>query len=86
MCTERILCHRWEESTALPGVRPGKIRKNLFFKLQPGAAGDDSHLDYAEQAMQKGRHFGIERRFACGKRSVKIEDNQLFHYPITFGV
>jgi len=36
--------------------------------------------------MQKGRHFGIERRFACGKRSVKIEDNQLFHYPITFGV
>src|ERR1035437_2840754 len=57
--------------------------EHLLFKLEPSASGDDSHLDDTEQVMEKRRHLSIERRFACGERSVKIKDNQLLHHSST---
>ena len=35
--------------------------------------------DNAEQNMQKSRHLGVERRFACRECTVKIENYELFH-------
>ena len=58
----------------------GKIGEHLFFKLRPIAAGNHGHFDNAEKVMQQCRHFGIERRFAFGKCTIQIVDNELFHW------
>jgi hypothetical protein len=33
--------------------------------------------------VQQCRHFSVKRRFALGKRAIQIENNQLFHNPVT---
>ena len=50
----------------------GKIGEHLFLKLWPIAAGNHGRFDDAEKVMQQCRHFGIQRRFTFGKRTVQI--------------
>jgi hypothetical protein len=57
----------------------GKIGEQLLFELRPIASGNDGDSRDTEKIVQQCRHFSIERRFAFGKRTVQIKNNQLFH-------
>src|SRR5665213_498737 len=55
--------------------------ENLSLELQPCGSRNDRDLDDLEQSAQKRRHLIVERRFACCKCTVKIENNELLHHP-----
>ena len=59
----------------------GKMGEYLLFKLWPVAPGNHRHFDDSEKVAHERRHLGIQRRFAFGKRTVEIKNNQLFHPP-----
>src|SRR5262245_24666076 len=55
------------------------MRKQLFLKLRPLAAGNHSHLGEEKKLIEKLRHLVIQRRFALGERTVQVKDNEPFH-------
>ncbi len=48
----------------------------MFLELRIVAAGDDRHLDDADEAAQEGRHLVVQRRLAQCERAVQVEDDQ----------
>jgi hypothetical protein len=57
----------------------GKMGEYLPLKLWPIPSGNHGYLGDIEKVAQKRRHLGVQRRFTFGKRTVEIENNQLFH-------
>ena len=55
------------------------MRQDLSFKLDPGTAGDDGHVDDREQGMKERRHLFIDRGLAWRERAVEIKDDEFFH-------
>jgi hypothetical protein len=72
---EEFCSTRWKQGKIFQKRVLGQIGEKLFFKLRPVASGNHGDLSSAEESMQQGGHFRIQRGFTFGECAVQIEHN-----------